>query len=235
MAKVKIVLPTVLTEDTKFYEGNEDVLKEHLGKPYISYSSVNSWFDKNYRADFIKQKFLGIDVPGGPYADFGSWVGESIEKGEWLPTDEFGGQENLDVSDRVEGAEYERLIVIDMGEYIIVGFIDVYIPNDEEGDVVIDVKTGGKGKEDKYLGDDYIQVPLYCTALEREGRSINYPAIWYIERVSYHRKPPMTVGPYQEIFPLEWNEEKSKYALEQVDKAVREISDCYKTYLKVTQ
>lgn len=231
MAKKNIVLPTVLNEEVWFYKENEEVLKAHLGKPYISFSSLSSWFE--YREDFIKKKILGLDIPAGIYADFGSWVGESIEKGEWQPTElGFAGQENLDVTDRPEGAEYEKLIVIDMGEYIVIGFIDIFIPG-EDGDTVLDAKTGKIGKEEKYQTDEYIQVILYAYGLEKAGHTVGKTGVLYIERKGSHVYPPLAVGEEQFIIDLPYTKERVDYALKRVQKGVEEISSCYQTYQKL--
>ena len=138
-----INLPSVLTEDTHFYQEHKEKLQPYLGRPYISYSSVSSWFD--YKDDFIKQKFAGIKLPDGIYALMGNYVGEAIEHGYFAENNPngFEGQENLDFSRyRKEGAEYEKLIVIDMGDYIIVGFIDIFYVENETVNVE-DMKSGG--------------------------------------------------------------------------------------------
>ena len=73
--KSKIELPTILTEKCWFYKDNEELCKPHLGKFYISYSSVDGFL--NYIEDFIKQKFVGIKLPDSIYASFGSYVGHA--------------------------------------------------------------------------------------------------------------------------------------------------------------
>ena len=61
MSKSKINLPSKLSKDNWFYENNKELIEPHLGKFYISYSTVSSWED--YRTDFIKQKLAGIKLP----------------------------------------------------------------------------------------------------------------------------------------------------------------------------
>jgi hypothetical protein len=231
MAKSKIVLPTVVNEEVWFYKENEELLKPHLGKPYISFSTLSSWFE--YQEDLIKKKFLGLNIEPGIYADFGSYVGESIEHGEWQENPHgFVGQDNLDVSDRPEGAEYEKIVLIDMGEYVLIGFIDIFIP-EEDGDIVLDVKTGKADKTDKYLDPNYIQVVLYAYALQLRGHKIKSTGVFYIERTGWHGNPPLGVGESQTLIDLDFNKDRVDYALKRVQEGVEQLSSCYKTYLKL--
>lgn len=226
------MLPTILTEDTHFYKKYETELKPHLGKPYISYSSVDSWF--NYREDFIKQKFGKIKLPTGVYAMFGSYIGEAIENGKFGENlHGFEGQENLDLDSlRPDGAEYEKLIVIDRGNYIIVGFIDIYYEKDGKAHIE-DAKSGGKSKENNYKDDSYIQVILYAHAIENTGIKIGGTGVRFIRREGSHINPPLKIGKDQFYIPLEYNKKRVDFALNKVDKAVKEISDLYKTFIKI--
>lgn len=233
MTKIKIQLPSVLTEDTPFYEKHQEQLKPHLGKYYISYSTVSSWF--SYKEDLIKQKFAGIKLDSGIYADLGSYVGEAVETGQF-PSENphnFQGQENVDLDKlRPNGAEYEKLIVIDRGDYIIVGFIDIYL---EENGVchILDLKSGGAKKENEYSSKDYIQVILYAHAIESLGKKIGSTKVYFIRRTGSHINPPLVLSKEQFEIPLEYNKERVKFALAKVDKAVKEISELYTTYTKI--
>jgi len=231
-----IKLPSVLTEETWFYKErplDQHRLKPYLNKPYISYSSVDSYF--NYPEDFIKQKFAKIELPEGIYGKFGSYCGEALENG-FFPEDNpdnFYGQENMDLEVlRGESAEYERMIIIDRGEYFIIGFID-RLTHSESGAHVRDQKTGGKLKEVKYQSEEYIQVSLYSYALELEGIKIAQTDVYFIRREGSHVNPPLGIGKEQFIIPITYNEQTVKYALDKVDKAVKEISELYSTYLKI--
>lgn len=237
MPKAKIQLPSKIKEDSWFYKDNEELCKPHLGKPYISYSTVNSWTDEKYRADMIKQKFAGIELPGNIYSDFGSYLGEAVENGEYGDNPNgFTGQENFQpfLDDRPENAVYEKMILIDMGEYVIIGFIDIYSEDEESRAIVVDLKTGGKDKELYYESEDYIQVPLYAKAIElHEKKEIGVTGVWFVRRGNSHFKPPLHITEDQFFIELPYNEERAQYALDKIDKAVREISDYYRTYLKI--
>ncbi|HSE99769.1 MAG TPA: hypothetical protein VLA48_02645 [Nitrososphaeraceae archaeon] len=232
MAKVKINLPSKLDTSNWFYEGNEELINPHLGKYYISYSTVSSWED--YRTDFIKQKLAGIKLPDSIYGSFGTWVGTSLEHGE-IQSNNYGftGGENISLIERKENAQYERMILIDMGEWCIIGFIDVF---EEIAPKVVnckDLKTGGAGKESGYTKKEYIQLVLYAYALVLEGYSINEIGVWFCRRTGSHIKPPLHLSTEQFYIPLEYNEERVKYAIDKVTRVVGEISEfftCFEKY-----
>lgn len=231
----KINLPSVLTEDTWFYKDrpkDQERLKPLLGKYYISYSSVDSFL--NYKEDFIKQKIVGIKLPEGIYGEFGSYCGYALENGSFPEENPHGftGQENMNLEElRGEGAEYERMIIIDRGEYFIIGFID-YLVKYEDGVHVRDQKTGGKGKESKYQSEDYIQVPLYAHALELEGLKVSKADVWFIRRENSHIKPPLKIGNEQFSIPIRYDKKIAEKALNKVEESVKGISDLYTTYQK---
>jgi hypothetical protein len=234
MAKTKINLPSKLNNECWFYKGNEKLIDSHLGKFYISYSTVSSWED--YRGDFIKQKLAGIKLPDSIYGSFGSWVGTSVEHGE-VQANNYGftGGENINLIQRTENDKYERMILIDMGEYVIIGFVDIMrevLPKVIE---TIDIKTGGAKKEEEYKKESYIQTTLYSKALEDEGYTINASGVWFCRRTGSHIKPPLNLSTEQFYIPLEYSEKRVKYALDKVDRVVNEISEyftCFEKYFK---
>lgn len=231
MAKIKINLPSKLSKDNWFYKGNEDLLNPHLDKFYISYSTISSWED--YRSDFIKQKLAGIKLPDSIYGSFGTWVGTSVETGD-VQTNNYGftGGENIKLIERREGDQYERMILIDMGEYCIIGFIDIMRETPLMVAEVEDIKTGGAKKEAGYLEEKYIQVILYAYALTLEGYTIGKTGVWFCRRTGSHIKPPLNLSTEQFYIPLEYNEGRVKYALDKVTRVVGEISEYFSCFEK---
>jgi len=231
---MSINLVSRLTEDTWFYKElkYQEELKPFLGKPYISYSTMESWLE--YTEDFIKEKLVGLPQQPGAYKEFGSYLGHAYEHGEF-PTDNprgFTGQENINFDDiRHPDAEYEKLIIIDMGEYFIVGFIDKFLRL-EDGVWINDLKTLGKDKEKKYQGEDYTQVVLYSYALEQKGEKIKRTDVLAVRREGSHVNPPLKISKEQFYIPLEYNEDRVKFALDKVDKAVKGISEIKTVYDK---
>ncbi len=231
MAKATIELPTKLSKEFRFYKGNEKLIDPHLGKYYISYSTISSWED--YRTDFIKEKLAGIKLPSSIYAEFGSWVGESVEHGV-VQVNNYGftGGENINLIKRTESDKYERMILIDMGDYVIIGFIDIMREIAPMVAQVADIKTGGAKKEEEYKKESYIQTTLYSYALEKEGYKIDQSGVWFCRRTGSHIKPPLNLSTEQFYIPLEYNEKRVKYALDKTDRVVKEISEFFKCYQK---
>lgn len=223
----KINLPSILKEDTHFYkEPYIEQLKPHLGKPYISYSTVESW--NEYREDFIKEKLVKLPQPFGIYKEFGTYLGTAYENGNFNHDNPHGfvGQENLDLSKyRSDYAEYEKLIIIDRGEYIVVGFVDKFERLKDNSVWVNDLKSGGAKKEEKYASEDYHQVNLYSHALEQTGEKIGRTDVLFIRRESSHYKPPLKIGKEQFYIPIAYNAKRVKKALDKVDKTVKEITE----------
>lgn len=225
----KINLPSILTEQTHFYkEPYIEQLKPYLNRPYISYSTMGSWTDEKYRPDFIKQKLVGISLPQGTYAALGNYVGEAIENGYFSEDNPFGfiGQENLDLNRyRKLGAEYEKLVVLDRGDYLIIGFVDVYY--EENGKkFCLDNKTGGKDKDKDYSSDDYLQTVLYNYALGGDCEI----GVNFIRRLNSHYTPPLKISDEQFYIPNTYTEAKVKKILSKFDKAVKEISEIKNDY-----
>ena len=232
MAKTTIELTSKLSKDNWFYKGHEELIDPHLGKYYISYSTMSSWED--YRTDFIKQKLAGIKLPDGIYGAFGTWVGTSVELGE-VQTNNYGftGGENISLIERKEGDKYERMILIDRGDYVIIGFIDIMRELSPKVANVYDVKTGGSKKEDGYKKPEYVQVITYAKALEDEGYTINEIGVWFCRRTNSHIKPPLNLSEEQFFIPLDYNKERVDYALSKFDRVVKEISEYQKIYNKI--
>jgi hypothetical protein len=223
----KINLPSILTEDTHFYKDPyKRQLEPFLGRPYISYSTMESW--NEYREDFIKEKLVKLPQPFGIYKEFGSYLGGAYEAGVFPEDNPYGfiGQENIDWSKyRNEGAEYEKLIIIDRGDFICVGFIDKFERLEDGSIHVQDLKSGGAKKEDKYSSDDYKQVTLYSHALEELGEKIGRTDVLFIRRENSHVRPPLKISKEQFYIPITHTKEKVDKSLKAMDKAVKEISE----------
>lgn len=229
--KKKLQLPTILTEDTWFYKKYEKQLKPHLGKYYLSYSSYNAW--EEYTEDFIKNKFVKLPQKPKLYASLGNYLGEAVETGSFSEENPngFTGQENLKLVPRPKDAEYERFVLIDMGEFIFIGFIDIY--EEKKNKVKLgDLKTGGKNKEKYYASDKYKQTRLYGKAVEMEGKELEKTYVWFVRRTGSHINPPLHISDEQFEIPLEYTPELGEKAIEGLKKGAIQISDCYTTYLK---
>ena len=225
----KIELPKVFTKKHRAYKPE---LKHLLGKYYTSYSDISSF--NEYFGDFVKQTLAGIKLPSSIYAEFGNFIGTAVETGE-IPKEnphKFEGLENIQLIDRPENTTYERMIIIDFGEWFLMGFIDKCTEIRPKVVDIIDIKTGGSKKEKYYEGPDYIQVPLYAYAMEQEGYTINKTAVEFCRRVGSHVNPPLKLSEEMFEIPLEYSPERAKFALDKVQSTVEKISEYYKIYNK---
>jgi hypothetical protein len=228
-----------------FIDRSPDGKYSHLnGLPKISYSQVNSWKDPTYRPDYIKQYFLGINIPSGIFADFGSSVGTYIEgvgtnnmdchkEYEHLLCEE--DRQYLNGIPYPENSIYEDYIVVNMGDYCIEGFADrgIYLPKKRV--IVEDFKTGSVSKKkDYYASSDYMQTNLYSYQKEEEGYTIEDCRVILLDRAGNNSaKSPIRLTGKKEVVPTPYDRAKTELFLEQVTDTVKEISDFYKKYIKM--
>lgn len=217
---------------------------KHLNsKPKISYSQYSAWKSSEYRADYIKQYMVGINVGGNIFSDFGSSVGtflEGVGTGNMDCHDEYS--HILSDSDRdflkqleyPENSIYEDYIVVDMGDYCIEGFADRGIYTTPKTVIVEDFKTGSIAKKKAfYASDDYMQTNLYSYQKENEGFEVEDCRVILLDRAGNNSaKSPIRLTGKLEMIPTPYSRQKTELFLEQVTETVHEISDYYKKYKK---
>lgn len=232
----KLILPRTFKDTTGKYP-------QHEGKPKLSYSQVNSWKDEKYHPGYIQSYFLKIPSESGIFAqagtDFGTmveWIGNG-RKGE-KPTPTVLTMENvMEVAESVEykpNSIYEDLIVVDCGDFVIEGYADKCTYNDDNSVEILDYKTGNikKGKS-KYGTKSYMQTRLYAYQKEIEGYDIKKCTVrLYARKGNGSEKYPIYLTGEMIEYELEYNKKDVEKYLKEVGKIAKEISDCYKTYLK---
>lgn len=234
-----IILPKTFTDKSP------DGKYAHLNnKPKISYSQITSWKDKTYRPDYIKQYFLGIEIPSGIFADYGSACGTYIEHlgtGDNECHEDYKhllsdfDREVLKNLEYPENSVYEDYIVIDMGDYCIEGFADrgIYLPQRKV--IVEDFKTGSVAKKKSfYSSEDYKQTNLYSYQKEEEGYEIEDCRVLLLDRAGNNSaKSPIRLTGKIEMIPTPYSRAETEIFLEGVTKTVNEISDYYQRYLDI--
>lgn len=230
----KLLLPRVYDHKE---EGASGRFPQHDGKPKISYSQYNSWCEDAYRGAYIAKYFLGIPDPGNIFTDFGGFCGEYIEKG----VDESNYLDSEDIMwlntiEKPEGAEYEREVVLDRGDYVAQGFIDQGFEVRPRTFRVIDFKTGGEKQKAQYSSPDYNQTTLYSKALVEEGNEIEYSGVKLMPRKGNAldknaQHPLRLVGEGIDI-PTPYSEERAEKFLKKFDAVTEDISEHYKCYLR---
>tara|TARA_R110000850_G_scaffold225829_1_gene351226 strand:- start:43 stop:669 length:627 start_codon:yes stop_codon:yes gene_type:complete len=134
--------------------------KDKDGKSYLSYSQIQLFYrDKE---EYYKRYILGEKFEGNAYTDFGSKVGEALEKNDFS---KFNEMETgvLKHCERLD--EFEKEVRIDFNEFYVLGFIDT---NSSDYTRIIDYKTGGNGKDKQYYEPEYKQLCYYALALRQQ-------------------------------------------------------------------
>lgn len=226
----------VLPKKYEIYDTTPEKYHKYAGREKISYSQYNSFRDPLYKGDFIIQYFLGIRLPPGIFADYGSACGGFFEDGVTVDTNwlsEFD-VEVLKKVPRPDGATYESEIVIDCGDFVIQGFSDQEF--ERSGLLEInDMKTGNVDSKVAFYGsDEYQQTTLYSYCREQEGHQIGYSGVILLGRKGNGRPGhPLRLSGVIEYIPTPYTKERAEKALEKVRKVAEEISDLYKIFLKV--
>jgi hypothetical protein len=173
---------------------------------------------------------MGIKLPSSPYAEFGTSIGVARETGDYSIFN-IETKEILDNIARQDDCIYEREILLDMGEFVVQGFIDELTPTSTEQEyVIVDNKTGGKGKDADYKSKDYLQTVIYRMALEQEGVKVVDTQIRFFLRLGSHFKPPLRLDGTVFMIPIEYNEERVEYAKAKLRRIASEISELYEVF-----
>lgn len=232
-----INLPTKI-EDSWFYKDEKyrEQLEPYLGWQYISYSTAGDLTE--YFEDLIKEKITKVKgYTETVYSRFGNFIGYLIESGT-PPEDNPEGfliDSSFDVSKfRPEGAEYEKLVTLELSKeekVLFIGFIDVYYERNGLS-YLRDSKTGSESKVGNYKKDKYTQLVLYAYALEQSGYKIGGIGVDFFYRNGSHLNPPLKLSGKHTDIPLEYSKERIKFALDTLLKNTQYISDLYTTYQK---
>lgn len=230
----------------KRYEDPSGKYPQHKGKYKVSYSQINSWLDPQYHCDYIKQYFMKLKLPSGIFAeagtDFGTmveWIGKERKDERPVPT--ILTLENvLDICENhVEykpNSIYEDPIVVDCGEFVIEGYADkiTYYEGVIKEVEVLDYKTGNIDKPEKYTSTDYMQTRLYAYEKENLGYNIKDCSVkLYGRKGNGSEKSPIHLTGKVLDIPTPYNREEVEKYLEKIKVVAKDISDCYKTYLKI--
>jgi hypothetical protein len=227
----------------KIYLNEGGKYPQHLGKPKISYSQINSF--KDYTLGYIQGYILGIQTDSGIFATFGSYCGDYISEG--IPN-EYLSKSDISILDSIEepeGALYESEVVIDRGEYVIQGFSDREWQKD--GLLFIDdFKTGNKDSMIEKYGDlqKYFQTRLYAYQREIEGFKIGGCKVIHLgrkgntfDKISVNNKtglplPFLKLSGEIDYIETPYKTKDVENYLKTVDKTVKEISELKTTFDK---
>ncbi len=201
--------------------------KDKFGSSYLSYSQINMF--KRNKQEYKEVYIDGRPFEGNAYTDFGSKVGEALEKNDFsLFTD--NEQKTLKKVKRLD--EFERKTILNYDGFYILGFIDT---NKSDYTEIIDYKTGGNNKEFQYLEDDYTQLCLYSLSLRQEtGITPSNAYVNFIRRDgNAFRGQNLTVSNEEpKLLEIDISEERLRYVYWDTLKIAKEISKFYLDNIK---
>lgn len=229
----------------KFIDRSPDGRYKNLeGKPKLSYSQISSWKSPQYKPSYIKQYMFGASIPSGIFADFGSACGTYIEAiGTKNKDCHLEYAHILSESDRAilkdldypSDSVYEDLVVIDLGEFCIEGYIDRSYHQNQKAHV-LDYKTGSIAKKKAdYASLEYNQTRVYSYFKESQGYEIADCGVLLLDRAGNNSaKSPIRLTGKSEYIETPYNRAETEVFLDRDVRAIaHEISDYYQRYKKL--
>jgi len=194
------------------------------GKFYLSYSQLSKW--NKSKKEYIKHYFLGDEFEGNSYTDFGSKVGEALEKNDFSG---FSEDEVKTLKKVTRLDEFEREIRLDLEGFYVRGYIDT---NDKDLTHLIDYKTGSIDKVEEYESDKYDQLTIYAGAVWQETSVL--PEKAYVELIERLGNPfrgdELKVGSKIEKIPQDISPESVNETTKKIKDTAKEISKYYKVF-----
>lgn len=236
MSKDKIILP-------KTFEDRNGTRPECKGKPKLSYSQYTSYKDPEYQNQYYLQYFLGVELPSGEFAEFGSSCGEYIEDSANNIVQRKGclSEEDISVLDAIidypDGCVYEDEIIVDFGDFVSEGYSDrTWYRNDTDVEIRDYKSLNLDKKADFYASEEYGQTTLYCYQKEREGYTIVNSEVFGLGRkgsslLGTGNFKMRLSGDYK-IIPTPYSKERAEKVIDDMRKVANQISDDYKIFIR---
>jgi CRISPR/Cas system-associated exonuclease Cas4 (RecB family) len=196
--------------------------KDRMGNNFLSYSQIASFkYDKGqyYDSYILKKPFKG-----NVYTEFGNKVGKALEVNDYSKFNKTE-QNVLFTVKRLDF--FERKTILKYDDFYVIGFIDT-ISSDYKK--IIDYKTGGKGKHDKYNSLHYFQMQIYALSIRQEtGVTPEKASIEFIQNEFVNKKLQVSDVKVKSIeVDISLNNLKRVYW--NVQEIAKEISCFYKKY-----
>ena len=198
--------------------------KDKHGKSILSYSQINLFLkDKNsfYKTYILKEPFYE-----NKYMRFGSKVDKAIQDNDYCL---FTKQEKEALSKVTRLDIFQKSVFINFDEFYMVGFIDTVSSDLTE---LIDYKTGGVGKDEKYKGLDYTQLCYYAIGLKQEtGITPKKASVEFITREAKNNGLYVSNDPVIKI-DVDISQERLDYVYYETIKIAKDIEAFYLDYVK---
>lgn len=202
------------------------------GTPYLSYSQYSK-FIKDFKG-YVHNYFFKDPFTGNAYTEFGTLIGEALEKGDFSGFTE-KEQKVLELVPRLD--EFERKVVWDLNGFVVMGYIDTNDNKDGKVTHLIDYKTGAANKEEEYDSDGYDQIGIYAAAIEQEtGELPEIGEVVLIERTGNAFKgEPLKLGTKVITIPQDVSKKKITQIKTRIRKTAKKISDYYAVFNKLQE
>lgn len=236
MKKNDLVLP-------RKYEDRNRKYPEHKGKYKLSNSQATSYNDEEYQSEYYLQYFLGVEVPGNDFSEFGNGVGDYISSFAECKPEIKNCLTDKDIEHIHKlvffppNCIYEDEICVDFGDFVVEGYIDrcEYL---EDGVKIVDYKTLNiDTKSAYYASDDYRQTVLYAFQKEREGHKILESSVHGLGRkgssIQGTGNFKMRLSGLDIKIPTPYSKERAEEMQNWFKTIAHQISEDYKVYLKV--
>ena len=202
-----------------------DLPKKDLdGFSYLSYSQIQLF--KTNKDDYYKTYILKEPFKGNAYTDFGSKVGQALEKNNFELFSKYEA-ETLSKCERLD--EFEKEVKLNYGEFYVVGYIDT---NSSDYSKIIDYKTGGNNKEFQYQEKDYTQLCYYALGLRQQhGITPKVAQVNFIRRNGNAFKgEDLTVGNEVKVLDVDISHDRLKKVYWETIDIAKQIEAFYKKH-----
>lgn len=216
---------------------------KHLnGKPKLSYSQYNSYNDPEYKLEYYLQYFMGIKVAGNDFSEFGTSVGEYIEH-KAIGEVKTGHLSESDISvldtvvDYPDNSVYEDEVALDLGDFVVEGYIDRSHYDLNNVIHIRDYKSGNLDtKAEYYASEEYKQTTVYCYFKVGQGFKIGNSEVFMLGRKGNSLEGKgnfkMRLSGDYKIIPTPYSTERGEEAVKSLRDTAKNISEDFEIYLK---
>lgn len=201
---------------------------KETGEPFLSYSQWST-FNKNKR-DYFRQYFFNEKFTGNSYTEFGSKLGEALEKNDFS---EFDKKHHKYLKTIPRFDQFERKIKWELNGFYVVGYIDT---NKEDYSELLDYKTGDiKTKVAEYEDEKYVQLNIYAAAIEQEtGVLPDKASVVLIDRAgnAFQGEELTLVGEHV-IIEKDVSKEKNEEVKQRIQEDAELIAEYYSVFEKL--
>tara|TARA_S200002703_G_scaffold107085_1_gene93020 strand:+ start:10 stop:741 length:732 start_codon:yes stop_codon:yes gene_type:complete len=236
-------LPKIYNDKMWERGGSIEAHKKYIGKPYISWSAVETWrSSKGFntgqlgRIEFMMKYFLGERFPDMGWGQFGNETESYICERQFADMFEEHERKVLDTITPL--GVFQREVIMPFRGFILIGYIDDMTPPDEKGNVelVRDYKTKSKSSKKDLHDVDKLQLDLYIGALQKEGLKVKKAEYCIIERLGGREcmqgkgRVVLSIGKEVWYEDYSFNNDTIKRAKDLVREAAKEISEYWKVF-----